>query len=204
MPYTVTRQIQWPDGTNMVEVSVGGLDYTNPDALSPKYPGEFETYDDPREAVKCAIAICETWRQDGAPEAQVGIGATLGMTMPFEPATYEEARVWADRVVERLSKCDYCGELLPKQCHIHPEMDDNDQRFCSEYCAEEAYEDMLAHEPVQYQVCDSCLTVAYDKGIRGPARQAMLMAFLGGEEEDHECDAMYEPGTQCECGCRKR
>ena len=42
--YTVTRQCQWPDGDNVVEVSVGGIDYCNPDALSPKYAGEFEEY----------------------------------------------------------------------------------------------------------------------------------------------------------------
>jgi len=38
--YTVTRQIQWPDGTPVVEVSEGDINYTNPDALKEKYPGE--------------------------------------------------------------------------------------------------------------------------------------------------------------------
>ena len=35
--FTVTRQRQFPDGENVVEVSAGGLDYTNPDALGAKY-----------------------------------------------------------------------------------------------------------------------------------------------------------------------
>jgi len=95
MPYTVTRQRQWPEGTPVVEISRGGLDYTNPDALSPKYPGEFRTYDDPRDAVEVAIAICRAWRKDGQRDAMVGVGATLGMTMPFDPITFQEAREWA-------------------------------------------------------------------------------------------------------------
>ena len=36
MPYTITRQRQFPEGTPVVEVSSGGLDYTNPDALVAK------------------------------------------------------------------------------------------------------------------------------------------------------------------------
>ena len=137
MPYTVTRQRQWPEGTAVVEVSAGGLDYSNPDALSPKYPGEFETCDDPREAVETAIAICERWRQDGAPDAQVGYGATGGMTMPFDPCSYEEARAWAQKTAERLPKCGRCGDLLPQRPYIH--LDLPDEEFCSEYCTEVAY-----------------------------------------------------------------
>jgi len=37
--WTVTRQRQWPDGVDIVEVSAGGIDYTNPDALCAKYDG---------------------------------------------------------------------------------------------------------------------------------------------------------------------
>jgi hypothetical protein len=102
MPYTVTRQLQWPEGTPVVEVSSGGLDYTNPDALSPRYPGEFETYDDPAEAIEVAIAICRSWRKDGKKEARVGYGATGGMNLPFEPCTFREARQWAKRRRETL------------------------------------------------------------------------------------------------------
>ena len=117
MSYTVTRQIQWPEGTPVVEVSAGGLDYTNPDALCQKYPGEFDTYDDPREAVETAIAICEAWQQDGAPDAEVGYGATGGMTMPFDPCSYEEARAWAQKTAERLPRCDRCGAILSNPHH---------------------------------------------------------------------------------------
>ena len=50
--YVVTRQIQWPEGKHVVEISAGGFDYTNPDALVAKYPGEFGEFCDPREALK--------------------------------------------------------------------------------------------------------------------------------------------------------
>lgn len=97
MPFTVTRQLQWPTGDAVVEISSGGLDYTNPDALVQEYAGEFETYDDPQEAVEVAIAICRAWRKDKRPDAKVGIGATGGMTMPFDTCSFNEAREWARR-----------------------------------------------------------------------------------------------------------
>lgn len=95
--YTVTRQCQWPEGTPVVEVSLGGIDYTNPDALVEKYPGEMEEYHDRVEAAEIAIAICRQWRKDGTKNAKVAHGATGGMTMPFEPCSFKELRAWAGR-----------------------------------------------------------------------------------------------------------
>ena len=136
MPFTVTRQLQWPEGSPVVEVSAGGLDYTNPDALVACYCGEFETYDDPREAVATAIAICKAWRQDGGKHACIGTGATGGMTMPFEPCTLREAKEWAEKRYREMPKCARCGEILPERYYYDP--DDPEDKFCSEFCAEEA------------------------------------------------------------------
>ena len=135
MPFTVTRQRQWPEGTPVVEISAGGLDYTNPDALVQRYAGEFETFDDPREAVAVAIAICKSWRRDGERRARLAVGATGGMTMPFDPCTFPEARAWADRRYDEVPKCDACGELLGETTYHNPDLD-SDLKFCSEYCAE--------------------------------------------------------------------
>lgn len=141
MPYTVTRQCQWPEGTPVVEISAGGLDYCNPDALVERYSGEFCTYDDPREAVETAIAICRAWRKDGQPKARVGVGATLGMTIPFEACSYDAARKWAEKKYQELPKCDRCGNLLPEHHYTHTELDDG--RFCSSHCAELASDELL-------------------------------------------------------------
>jgi len=127
----------------MVEVSVGGMDYTNPDALSPKYPGEMEEYDSPVEAVQVAIRICEQWRDD-EPEAEIGVGSTLGMTMPFEPRTFAEAIAWAERQLAALPKCSRCGELLPQKYFHVSELDD--EKFCREFCAEEAYNKSMKYQ----------------------------------------------------------
>ena len=136
MLYTVTRQLQWPEGTPVVEISSGGIDYTNPDALANKYQGEFETYDDPREAATVAIAICKAWRLDGEKKGKVGHGATGGMTMPFDTCTFKELLAWAKKAFQGLPKCDRCGEVLPERYYTHPDFPD--ERFCREYCAEEA------------------------------------------------------------------
>ena len=141
--YTVTRQIQWPDGGHLVEVSAGGFDYTNPDALVSQFArlGEGETFVSPVKAVEAAIAVCEAWRADGCPEAQIGHGATGGMTMPFDPCTFEEARAWAEATEKKLLKCDRCGELLPREHYSHP---DGEGLFCREYCAEVTWQEQLS------------------------------------------------------------
>jgi hypothetical protein len=187
-----------------VEISAGSFDYTNPDALVTKFAplGEGETFISPVKAVEAAIAICEAWRRDGCPKAQIGYGANGGMTMPFDPCTYEEARTWAAKREEQMPRCDHCGELLPEQHYTHPDLDD--QKFCREFCVEEAFLAWSRSEPSQ--VCDDCLLVAYDKGARGRRDQEELMMLVGADLEDHDCTAKLEPDLKitCYCACNKR
>ena len=149
MPYTVTRQSQWPSGDQVVEVSAGGLDYSNPDMLVPKWGrlGEGDTFVSPVLAVEAAVEICRAWRKDGAPRARIGHGATGGMTMPFDSCTFEEARAWAAKREASLPRCDRCGEILPENHFTVPDLDD--ERFCREYCAEEAYRGAYAELVVE-------------------------------------------------------
>jgi hypothetical protein len=135
--WTVTRQHQWPDGGSLVEVSAGGIDYTNPDALCKKYKGELDEFTDPREAAEAAIAICKAWRNDGEKSAKVGHGATGGMTMPFDSCTFKELLQWAEETYEELPKCAQCGELMGDEAYGSWELGEFD--CCSEYCAEEYY-----------------------------------------------------------------
>ena len=140
--YTVTRQHQWPDGANLVEISSGGLDYTNPDALVAKYAGEFEEYVDPRDAVETAIEICRAWRKDNPSERiAIGHGATAGMAMPFDACTFVSARQWAKLVWEKLEKCAGCVEPLPDSKRARWTANDWDGlEYCSEDCAQRAAE----------------------------------------------------------------
>lgn len=149
--YTVTRQHYWgveEKDAYVVEVSAGGFDYCNPDALVSKYSGEGEEYEDPREAVEVAIQIVKDWRRDGEKRAKIGIGATGGYTMPFDPTTFADAKKWAEKEYESLEKCAGCdtviedakewyqagtifkdGEFLPYE---------DGYKYCSERCAEKA------------------------------------------------------------------
>lgn len=145
MTWTITRQRQWPDGDNVVEISEGGIDYTNPDALAAKYPGEFQEFEDPREAVETAIEICRAWRKDGEKSATIGIGATGGYTIPFDSATFRNAKDWANEVWEKLEKCPHCGRIMEDAREwwnagewIGDEFlpDEDSGKYCSEYCAE--------------------------------------------------------------------
>jgi len=124
----------------MVEISGGGLDYTNPDALSPKYPGEFDSFKDPREAVKIALEIAELWHvDDPTSDIQVGYGSTGGMTMPFDESTEIEIIKWAEERYKELLKCPQCGEIMPdnkEEIWWHELFEEG---FCSEYCAEKNY-----------------------------------------------------------------
>lgn len=148
--YTITRQIQWPEGHKVVEISEGGIDYTNPDALVPRYPHEFETVSSPIEAVEFAIEICRAWRKDGDKDAKIGIGATGGMTFPFDTCTFNDARKWAKETDEKLERCPTCGKIVEdlrewdlagfytNDGEFFPY--DDGYKYCSERCAEKASE----------------------------------------------------------------
>ncbi len=143
--YTVTRQRQWPEGQPVVEISEGGLDYTNPGALVKEYAGEFETFASPVEAVEIAIEICKQWRKDREVDATIGVGCTGGYTMPFESCSFDEAIAWAKKIYEQLEKCPACGDIVEdltewyqagwySACDFVPY--DNGEKYCSEHCAE--------------------------------------------------------------------
>ncbi|HSW45462.1 MAG TPA: hypothetical protein VLM89_07820 [Phycisphaerae bacterium] len=140
--YVVTRQQQWATGDSVVEISVGGLDYTNPDALCGKYPGEFREFVSPVEAVEAAIGIARAWRKDApALDIQIAAGCTMGMTMPFagEPLTdetFDGLRQWARKIEDSLPHCDECGEPIRTQEHWTLS-DYSDLEFCREYCADQ-------------------------------------------------------------------
>ena len=149
--YTVTRQLQWPEETPVVEISSGGIDFTNPDALAGKYPGEFEEFTDPVEAVETAIEICKAWRKDGTPNARIGIGCTSGMTIPFDSCTFEQAGEWAKQELAGLEKCDHCGGLLPSEYFADFF---GEGKYCCEFCAERyMYEETVNN----YEAAMSCL-----------------------------------------------
>ena len=48
--------------------------------------------------------------------------------------------------------------------------------------------------------CDSCITVAYDHVGHGQAEQVEFLQAIGADLEDHECDAVTEPGSAL-CSC---
>lgn len=158
MPWTVSRQVQWPEGNHVVEISEGGIDYTNPDALSPKYSGELEEYQDPREAVETALEIARDWQAD-SPDEEILIdhGATGGMTMPFDgmelnEETFAELRAWAQKAYEALPRCNQCGELLPAERYQFKNWATGEV-FCRELCAERAYLEDRG-DTVACSVCD--------------------------------------------------
>ncbi len=96
MVYTVSRQLQFPDGGLMVEISFGGSDYTNPDAFMPKYDGEGVEYDLATDAVAAAVDIRAKWAADAPDEIiEIGSGATCGMTCPFDSSAEKELLKWA-------------------------------------------------------------------------------------------------------------
>jgi hypothetical protein len=139
--YFVSRQHYWgadPEDAHVVEIAGGGLDYANPDMLSPRYAGEGETYEDPREAAAVALEICKAWRGDGRTDAKVAYGYTGGYTLPFEPVSEQELMAWAEKEYRDLPKCDRCGAMRdPDKSWWHGA--DPDLRYCSQYCAEEDY-----------------------------------------------------------------
>lgn len=156
MTYFVSRQCYWPEGREVVEIASGGLDYANPDMLSPQFrrEGEGQEYQDPREAVEAALAVRKAWAQSQGKDIRafrIAHGATGGFTLPFDPCTVKEALHWAETVYQGLPKCAECGEILGKEKYTHDYACDGES-FCREYCAEKNYgrqveEEDLYEEP---------------------------------------------------------
>lgn len=140
----VSRQSYYYSGENVVEIAEGGLDYSGSDMLVAQYRklGEGDTFNDPREAVTAAIAICRQWRKDcakGDKWPYVAHGHTLGMGLELESDTFEGAVEWANRRYESLEKCAQCGEVLPEHYYYNPNIgDEKEFRYCREYCVEQA------------------------------------------------------------------
>jgi hypothetical protein len=66
--------------------------------------------------------------------------------MPFEGCSDEQAREWAEKLYEKLPKCQECGDLLRDERERYGNdysfmWGDRGERypFCSQYCAEEDY-----------------------------------------------------------------
>jgi hypothetical protein len=146
MTYVVTRQLQWSTGATVVEISKGGWDYINPDALVKKYEGEFEEFKDPREALKTAAAVAKHWQRD-EPAQKIGIAAgfTAGFTMPFEPKETDELDKWAGEEFLSLPRCAGCGEIL-EEPDAGFRIEGSDDLFCSEHCAENASSERWCEE----------------------------------------------------------
>lgn len=149
----VSRQSYWgvdPEDQYCVEIAFGGLDYANSDMLASKYVGEGETFSDPREAVKAAMSVRDAWQAD-RPDITIRIdyGCTGGDTMPFlDNPSDDELKQWAESKWEALPKCERCGEVLGRTTYTHMLNHDGDQ-FCSEYCAEEAYNDLVRDDETE-------------------------------------------------------
>ena len=149
MGFFVSRQSSWPSGDLYVEVAGGGRDYANPGMLVERYRplGEGREYDDPREAVEAAIAICRAWRKDTRKRTiDVRVGHTGGFTMEFERGTFQEARACAKEVADALPRCAHCGEILGRESFRH-DLAAEDDRFCSENCAEVDYAGYVHGDP---------------------------------------------------------
>lgn len=147
--YYVSRQVYYYSREQVVEVAVGGLDYAGSDMLVSKYAGEGCEYSDPREAVEAACRIAREWRADAGDvrppfEIHVAFGYTGGCGMELEPSTFAEARAWAQARWEELPKCDRCGEPITEGEGWRLTDFPSDERFCREYCAEMAAQDIYA------------------------------------------------------------
>lgn len=158
--FTVSRQNRWHDeGKLVVEVTRGGLDYTGPDALSPKYDGEFKTFLGMHKALEVAIEIAKAWHrdllaQDRMEDVYVDVGENGGGLVNLtngvlitDEAALEEMLAHAEEHDESLEKCEECGGFLPAKGYryTHDLCCDGEQ-FCSERCVEKDFDAQVAFD----------------------------------------------------------
>lgn len=106
MSYFVSRQITFPDGQRVVEISCDGPDRSGPDMLVAQYPGEGESYSDPREAVNAALDIKRQWQSDTDRVVFIDYGHNADMISLTDDVSPEDLRTWAEKEYEKLEKCE--------------------------------------------------------------------------------------------------
>jgi hypothetical protein len=140
MSYYVSRQVYWPEGQHVVEIAPG-LNHASADMLTALYKrlGEGQEFDDPREAAEAAILVRRQWAKDSAKRVGLSFGdADLG----WEAWTQKKLLAWADKMHEKVPKCDWCGEVLgSKRGDRWQHQDFPDETFCSERCIEKMLEE---------------------------------------------------------------
>lgn len=179
--FTITRQSRWDDGKQIVEISQGGMDYANPDALVAEYDGEFETFNGMKNAVEKAIEIAEAWKKDTKEDIYIAVGCTHGFTMNFDERetteeVYAELRQEAEEFDAKLPCCSQCGEILGEVKYGDTDMGEYD--CCSEYCAEQRY--------FTPEECGNCGETYYDEGeehhVEGFCSQHCLNCHCGDDQ----------------------
>jgi hypothetical protein len=143
MAFYVTRQSD--DGAYSVEIAAD-RDFSGPGALVAKYAGEFESFDDPREAAETAIGVAESWRADVGRKVDGGLpfrcftiaGNALVYPTVADAFTAPELRQWAIERYAALDKCAGCGQ--PGELTWTRVDDWTGERYCSESCVIRALE----------------------------------------------------------------
>lgn len=54
------------------------------------------------------------------------------------------------------------------------------------------------------EICDTCLTFAYDEGAKDYETQVQILVEMGEFMPDHNCDHVDEPNIPCACPAHKR
>jgi len=161
--YQVTCQHYYYSGLYAVEIAKGGIDYSGCDMLilSDKSLMRLTgSFDDPREAVNSAIKLQELWQKSKSNDViWLSYGCNLDMIEgaccinddgyadggeayskdEMIAINQTEATEWAEKEYQSLEKCSRCQEILPEDYYTLPDFDCFDEKFCSEYCADETY-----------------------------------------------------------------
>lgn len=139
--FFVSRQHEWGTWEHVVEVVYPTYEHASSDMLTVRFGrlGEGVEFADPRDAVEAAIAIRKAWHKTNPHFAiELRFGVTLGGMFATENTSAKDARERAEKCWEALPKCSRCDDLLPKEWVYVPDFCD-DQKFCSQFCCDEAY-----------------------------------------------------------------
>lgn len=144
--YFVSRQAYYSSHQNVVEIAVGGIDYSGPDMLTKNWynQGEGQEFLDPRDAAQAAQRVVIAWALSSNDDyPRLTVVNSGGMGIEGEPMSWEEVWKWAEQEYERLSKCERCGEIIPGEpIHVILFQEIMEGKYCSDECAEKEYDEM--------------------------------------------------------------
>ena len=138
------------DNNLYIELNCGGSKKAGMDILPFKFYGEGKNLVDPRDAVRLAVDIYESWNLVYHDEKKMLkiVSDDKIQLFDFDKKGIAAATRWAEKIFERMKKCGFCDKPMLNKTLVEHEGLFN-LVFCSEDCCYRKYTHIYGNAPAK-------------------------------------------------------